>query len=76
MFRLPPDVEEKLAEARRLELSKKETFASLDDRSLVASAKFWMQHCVAPRKYEPSDPIYDSTMWHVILPELIRRLEK
>jgi hypothetical protein len=76
MFKLSPEAEAEIQRARALELSQRETFQSMTDASLVASAKFWMQHCVSPRKYVPEEPIYDSTFWHAIVPELIRRLEK
>lgn len=76
MFKLDPKAQEAYDRARAMQLNQKQTFASMDDASLAASAKFWMAHCVAPKSIAPEEPIYDSTMWHAILPEMIRRLEK
>lgn len=76
MFRLPPETEAEIVRAREQELSHRQMFASLSTPSLVASAKFWMQHCQTPRRYRPEEPIYDATFWHSIVPELLARLEK
>ena len=75
MFKLDPKAQEAYERARALQLSQRQTFASMDDASLAASAKFWMAHCVAPKSIAPEEPIYDSTFWHAIVPELIKRLE-
>lgn len=76
MFKLTPEAELELAVAREYELTQKQTFKSLTDESLIVSAKFWMVHCQMPKRIAPEEPIYDSTMWHAIIPELIRRLEE
>lgn len=76
MFRLPPEIESRLAEGRAREETHRQVFASLSDEHLVASAKFWMQHCQAPRRFAPDEPVYDATLWHVILPEMMRRLSR
>lgn len=74
MFKLPEHIEEKLAAGRRMEDGYRWTFANLDNTDLVASAKFWMQHCAAPKRVTPGEPVYDATFWHVIVPEMLRRL--
>lgn len=75
MFKLSPEIEEQLARSRELEGTYKSAFASMTDANLVASAKFWMAHSEAPRRFAPDEPIYDATLWHVIVPELLRRVE-
>lgn len=75
-FKLPPEVEEALSKARMLEQSYKAVFANISDKNLVASAKFWMQHCRAPKEVRPDDLVYDATFWHVIVPEMMRRLSR
>lgn len=75
MFRLPDAVQERIRAAEMVHSDRKRVFGSLDNQDLAASARFWMQHCDAPRRLDPSASVYDSTMWHVILPELIRRVE-
>lgn len=75
MFRLSPEAEAELKRAREMELGLKDTFRSLSQESLIGTAKFWMQHCEQPKRFTKGAPIYDATFWHVIVPELIRRLE-
>ena len=75
-FRLPDHVEEYLARVRAAEASQKATFANMRDAALAASASFWMAHCDAPKRIEPGRPVYDSTFWHAIAPEMIRRLSE
>lgn len=74
-FRLSAELDAKLALYREAELTAKQTFAALDDASLADSAEFWMQHCDAPKRIEPDRPVYDSTFWHAIVPEMIKRLK-
>lgn len=76
MFKLPPHIDEKFSAARAAEASHKQVFANLSDDDLVTSAKFWMAHCAVPRQCAPDEPIYDATFWHVIVPEILRRLER
>lgn len=73
-FQLPEHIREKVCAMREAEAGAKATFANLSDGDLAASAKFWMQHCDAPKQIEPGAPVYDSTFWHAIAPEMIRRL--
>lgn len=74
MFKLPDHVAEKYASARTDEAMKRATFANLSDADLAASAQFWMQHCSRPKRFPAGEPVYDSTFWHVIVPEMLRRL--
>jgi len=76
MFKLTPEAEAEWRKAQALELSARQTFASMSDQNLADSAKFWMAHCNAPKRIGPEEPIYDSTFWHAIVPELIKRLEE
>lgn len=75
-FKLPAHVQERITAARDAEASYKAVFANLNDTDLAASAEFWRQHCDAPRRIEPGQPVYDSTFWHAIVPEMIRRLRE
>lgn len=76
MFKLPPEAEAEYQRLREYADSQKQLFAGMSDGNLAASAKFWMQHCQAPKQMKPEEPIYDSTFWHAIVPELIKRLER
>ena len=75
-FKLPDHVQAKLAADRLAEHDQRVTFANLSDADLAASAQFWMQHCDAPKRVEAGRPVYDSTFWHVIVPEMLRRLSR
>ncbi len=75
-FKLPDDITKKyLAVQDNLE-SKRRMFRSLNNEDLVTSAKVWLAHCHAPRLVAPGEPIYDSTFWHVIIPELLERVRQ
>lgn len=74
MFKLPDHVSKAYIEARADMDMKRAVFANLNNDDLVASARFWLAHCKAPREVEPNSPIYDATFWHVIVPELLRRV--
>lgn len=73
---LPQHVQERLAAAREAEHHQRVVFANLTDADLAASARFWLSHCEAPRRHAPDQPVYDSTFWHVIVPEMLRRLSR
>lgn len=73
MFKLSPEAQARVNECREWEAARKAEFANLDDGNLVATAKFYMSH-MTPLRFAPGDPVYDATMWHIILPELMRRV--
>lgn len=74
-FKLPDHIAAKYAEARASEEARRAVFANLDNGDLAASAQFWLAHCEAPRRFNSSEPIYDATFYHIIVPELIKRLK-
>jgi hypothetical protein len=75
-FKLPQHIHDQWVAARGEQDRQKAVFANLNDSDLADSAKFWMQHCVTPKQVEPGQPVYDSTFWHIIVPELLRRLKR
>lgn len=76
MFKLPPYIHEQYIAACHEQDRQKAVFANLSDADLAASAEFWMQHCQMPKQVEPGTPVYDSTFWHIIVPEMIRRFRR
>jgi hypothetical protein len=40
----------------------------------IAAAEHCMVNCIPPKRPK-GEPVYDSTMWHVIIPEMLRRLK-
>lgn len=75
-FNLPAEIHEKMEQVRQYTSDRRAEFACLSDQDLALSAKFWIQHCQRPKELDPEDPVYDSTFWHIIVPEMIYRLEQ
>ncbi|NSZ63423.1 hypothetical protein G6L16_008735 [Agrobacterium tumefaciens] len=73
MFKLTPDAKARVDACRNYQEAKQTHFANLSDENLVASAKLYMAN-MSPMNFAPGEPVYDATMWHVILPELMRRV--
>jgi hypothetical protein len=53
---------------------KRALFANMTDETLVTTSKFYAAQ-MRPVNFAPGEPVYDATMWHVIVPELIRRVK-
>lgn len=75
MFNLTPEARARAEETLQWQREKSAQFAGMSDDSLVANAKFYARQ-MSPVRFAPGEPVYDATMWHVIVPELIRRLEE
>jgi hypothetical protein len=73
-FKLTPEAQARINEYRSWASERKNTVAALDDNNLVATAKIYMAQ-MTPLNFAPGEPVYDATMWHIILPELLRRIE-
>ena len=73
-FKLSAEAQARVAESAAWAEERKVTFANLSDENLVASAKLYMAN-MTPMRFAPGEPVYDATMWHIILPELMRRVE-
>jgi hypothetical protein len=76
MFKLSPETHAKYNKAKQNLEEKKKLFSEMSNKELANAANFWKQHCVTPSKFEEGDMIYDATMWHIIIPELIERLNR
>ena len=50
-------------------------YANLNDESLVATAKYCMSQCQEPQRWGRGECVYNATVWHLLMPEIIRRLE-
>lgn len=74
MFKLSPEAQKRVNECKEWEETRKAEFSNLSDGNLIASAKLYMGN-MTPMRYAPGEPVYDATMWHIILPELMRRLK-
>ena len=75
MFKFTPEAQARIAAHREWEQKKRGEMAALNDESLVATAKLYMAN-MRPMGFAPGEPVYDATMWHIILPELLKRIGK
>lgn len=72
-FKLTPEAQARAQQYEDWSSRKRGEMRALSDENLVATAKFYMSH-MAPMQFAPGEPVYDATMWHVILPELMARI--
>lgn len=73
MFRLSHEAQARVEESRTWAAERREAMEALDNENLIATAKFYMAQ-MEPMRFAPGEPVYDATMWHIILPELMRRV--
>ncbi len=73
-FKLSPEAQARRDQIRDMEASARAKFANMTDENLIASTKLYMANA-EPKRWAPGEPVYDATLWHVILPELMRRVE-
>lgn len=72
-FKFTPEAQARIDQYRNWEAERKAEIGALTDENLVTTAKFYMSH-MSPMKFVPGEPVYDATMWHIILPELMKRI--
>lgn len=48
-------------------------FASMTNDNLTASARYYMGQ-MRDITWKPGEPVYDAVFWHVIIPEMLKRL--
>lgn len=72
-FKLTPEAQAREQQYEDWSRRKRGEMQALSDENLVATAKFYMSH-MTPMQFAPGEPVYDATMWHVILPELMARV--
>lgn len=51
-------------------------FRNLTNDNLITSAKYYMTQMHEPWKHEFATPTYDAVFWHIIIPELFKRINK
>lgn len=72
---LKPETQQKMAESDEHYACDLIKFRNLTDKNLVASARYYLSQMKEPWKYEFTTPTYDATFYHLIIPELLRRIE-
>ena len=73
---LSKEAREELEKAIRQEKTMAESIAALSNKDLKANTEYWMANCDQPKRFPKGEPVYDSTFWHIIVPELLKRLDK
>lgn len=72
---MTPEARARVEEWRAVAACRKQETEALSDENLVAKARYYMKQMQEIR-YAPGEPVYDAEMWHVIIPELLRRLNR
>ncbi|GHB33711.1 hypothetical protein GCM10007094_23160 [Pseudovibrio japonicus] len=75
MLKLTPEAEARAAQFKIWHEEQMARFANLNNSDLAASTRLYMAN-MDPIRFAPGAPVYEATMWHVIIPELLRRLEE
>lgn len=73
-FRFPPDVQKRLDKARYYQVKKRREAEGMTLATLIASAQYAMQQMPQARAYSGGEPVYDGQFFHVLFPEICRRL--
>lgn len=51
-------------------------FRAMDDDTICNTLEYYMTQCEQIQRWMPGQPVYDAVVWHVIIPELLRRIRK
>lgn len=60
----------------RLLDEQKSKYNNLTDSNLISTLKYFMSQCSEPARSASVGVCYDSAVWFVLLPELVRRFEE
>jgi len=71
---LSPKRQEEIAAMDEFYSGRLKNFRAMKTKTLISSTKYFVAQMDSPHKYKPGVPVYDATFWHIILPELLRRL--
>lgn len=71
---LTPEQRKRLEESMEFMQAREFEYRNMNNDNLIASAKYCMSQMQAPYKHPPGPPVYDSVFYHIIVPELLRRL--
>jgi hypothetical protein len=73
---LSPEKQKQMAQVDEFYEGRLIAFRNMKTTNLLSTAKYYMTQMKDPYKYKPGEPVYDSVFWHLIIPEMMRRLEK
>lgn len=73
---MSPEARELLEQREARLIRERARFQQMPDVELVRVAQQYMGECSGPRDHPAGDCVYDSAMWHVVLPELLARLQR
>jgi hypothetical protein len=52
-----------------------EEFEQMTDENLADTTEFFLTQMRTPWKHQPGTPVYDSTFYHILIPEILKRLK-
>lgn len=74
-FKLSPEAQARAQLYEDWARRKRGEMQALSNDNLVATARLYMAN-MSPMQFAPGEPVYDATMWHIILPELLARVKE
>lgn len=73
---LPKEIQEHWQENHERVIAKKLEYANMSNDTLANTTEYFLTQMKEPRKWLIGDCVYDATFYHIILPELLRRIRK
>lgn len=71
---MTPEARAKI-ERRNAHMEKETTrLRAMSAEQIVKYAQLCLDNSAGPRDFPPGEPVYDNAVWHLVLPELIRRV--
>jgi len=55
---------------------RKAEYANLTNDNFIATAKYSMGQCREPAMWGKGECVYNATVWHLLMPEAFRRIER
>ena len=55
---------------------RKAEYANLTNENFISTAKFSMGQCREPGRWGKGECVYNATVWHLLIPEAFRRIER
>lgn len=74
-FKLTPEAQARAQHYEDWARVKRGEMQALSNDNLVAVARLYMAN-MSPMQFAPGEHVYDATMWHIILPELLARVKE
>lgn len=73
---LSPDAQKRIAFKNQYYAKRLNEIENLSHKNLVRTTKYYLSQMQAPLKYNANDCVYDAVFYHIIVPELLKRINK